>query len=70
MAIVLLAHLLVRVAMLLRPGGVKAVLAENLLLKQQLLVLQRSRRRAPVVVEGLQAGGPDCAVTRHIFGNN
>ena len=46
-AIVLLAHLLVRVAMLLRPGGVKAVLAENLLLKQQLLVLQRSRRRAP-----------------------
>ena len=28
-------------------GGTRAVLAENILLKQQLLVLQRSRRRAP-----------------------
>jgi transposase InsO family protein len=45
--IVLLAHWFVRVAVLLRPGGLKTLLAENLLLKQQLLVLQRSRRRAP-----------------------
>ena len=28
-------------------GGTRAVLAENILLKHQLLVLQRSRRRAP-----------------------
>jgi putative transposase len=28
-------------------GGVRAVLAENLVLKQQLLVMRRSRRRAP-----------------------
>jgi len=46
-AIVLLAHLLARLAVLLRPGGIRTVLAENILLKQQLLVLQRSRRRAP-----------------------
>jgi len=46
-AIVLLAHLFVPVAVLLRPGGPKTLLAENLLLKQQLLVLQRSRRCAP-----------------------
>ena len=32
---------------LLGPGGVRAVVAENLLLKQQLIVLRRPRRRAP-----------------------
>jgi len=34
-------------ALLLRPGSVKALLAENLLLRHQLLVLRRGRRRAP-----------------------
>src|SRR3981081_4338382 len=29
------------------PGGVRAVIAENLLLKQQLIVLRRARHRAP-----------------------
>jgi hypothetical protein len=29
------------------PGGIRAVIAENLLLKQQLIVLRRARRRAP-----------------------
>jgi hypothetical protein len=46
-AIVLFMRLFVQVAMLLRPGGCKALLAENLLLKHQLLVLHRSRRHAP-----------------------
>ena len=32
---------------LLRPGGLRALVAENLLLRQQLLMLRRSRRRAP-----------------------
>ena len=32
---------------LLRSGGVKALVAENLLLKHQLLIVRRSRRRAP-----------------------
>ena len=40
-------HLLVIVAKLLRPGGVRAVAAESLLLKHQLLISNRSRRRAP-----------------------
>ena len=44
---ILLVHLLTTVAKLLGPGGTKAVIAENLLLKQQLLVITRSRRRAP-----------------------
>jgi transposase InsO family protein len=43
----LLSHLLRTVAILFRPGGSKSIIAENLLLKQQLLVLNRSRRRAP-----------------------
>ena len=34
-------------AKLCGPGGVRAVIAKNLLLKQQLLVLRRGRRRAP-----------------------
>ena len=32
---------------LLRRGGMKALIAENLLLKQQLLLVTRSRKRAP-----------------------
>ena len=40
-------HLLVTIAKLLRPGGARAVAAESLLLKQQIIVSNRSRRRAP-----------------------
>ena len=40
-------HLFVTVAKLLRPGGVRAVAAESLLLKQQIIVGNRSRKRAP-----------------------
>jgi len=43
----LLIHLLTVVARLLGPGGVKGLIAENLLLKQQLLVVCRPRQRAP-----------------------
>src|SRR5262245_15357007 len=42
-----LLHLAVVVATLCGPGGVRAVIAENLLLKHQLIVLRRARRRAP-----------------------
>jgi hypothetical protein len=45
-AIVLLVHLLARLTILLGRGWTRAVLAEHILLKQQLLVRQRSRRRA------------------------
>jgi hypothetical protein len=34
----LFAHLLVTIAQLMEPGGAKAIVAENLLMKQQLLV--------------------------------
>jgi hypothetical protein len=45
-AILLLMHLLTRVATLFGTNGSRALLARNMLLKQQLLVLRRSRRRA------------------------
>ena len=45
--LILAIHLLVTFAKLLRPGGVRAVAAESLLLKHQLLISNRSRQRAP-----------------------
>ena len=47
-----LLHLAVTAAKLCGPGGVRAVIAENLLLKQQLIVLRRGRRRAPRLTRG------------------
>ena len=45
--LVLFVHLLATVAKCVGPGGPRAVVAENLLLKHQLLILGRSRKRAP-----------------------
>jgi hypothetical protein len=45
--IYLLLYLLTCLAKLLRPGGGRAIIAENLLLKQQLIIYSRSRQRAP-----------------------
>ena len=45
--LILLAHLLTTVAKLLGPGGAKAIVADNLLMKQQLLIMNRARQRAP-----------------------
>ena len=40
-------HLLVTLLKLSRPGGARAVMAESLLLKHQLIIIDRSRQRAP-----------------------
>ena len=45
--LILAVHLLATIANLLRPGGVRAVVAESLLLKHQLVICSRVRRRAP-----------------------
>jgi hypothetical protein len=45
--IYLLLHLLTALATLLRPGGSRTIISENLLLKQQLIIHSRSRQRAP-----------------------
>jgi len=44
--LILAIHLLVTLAKFLRPGGARRVVAESLLLKHQLLISNRSRRRA------------------------
>ena len=44
---VLVARLLTTMARLLGPGGMRTVVADSLLMKQQLLVINRTRQRAP-----------------------
>ncbi len=44
---VLFLHLLTTLVRLAGPGGVRAVVAESVLVRQQLLILNRSRRRSP-----------------------
>jgi hypothetical protein len=44
---VLFLHLLATVARLAGPGGARAVVAESVFVKQQLLILNRSRKRSP-----------------------
>ena len=43
----LLIHFIATVLKMLRPGGARSVVAESTLLKHQLLILNRSRERAP-----------------------
>ena len=45
--LILLVHFVVTAAKLLRPGGAKAVMAESLLMKHQLMVSNRTRKRSP-----------------------
>jgi putative transposase len=45
--VVLFLHLLATIARLAGPGGARSIVAESLLVKHQLLILDRSRKRAP-----------------------
>jgi putative transposase len=45
--LVLMAHLIVTTIRIVTPGGARAVIAESLLLKHQLLILNRARKKAP-----------------------
>src|SRR6516165_5647075 len=40
-------HLIVTVVRLMKPGGIRAVVAESVLTRHQILILNRSRKRAP-----------------------
>lgn len=46
---ILFVHFLVTVIRLGRPGGARSIIAESLLLKHQLIVLNRPRQRAPAL---------------------
>src|SRR5438132_10888670 len=45
--VILLFHLITTIFRLARPGGLRSVVAESVLMKHQLLIVNRSRRRAP-----------------------
>jgi putative transposase len=45
--VILLVHVITTCARLLGPGGIRSVVAESVLVKQQLLILNRSRQRSP-----------------------
>jgi putative transposase len=45
--LVLVIHLIVTAVRLARPGGLRSVVAESVLVKHQLLILNRGRKRAP-----------------------
>ena len=45
--LILVVHIITTVLRLARPGGLRAVVAESVLTKHQMLILNRSRRRAP-----------------------
>src|ERR1700752_4789566 len=44
--LILFVHLIVTLARLSRPGGLRSVVAESVLVRHQLLILSRSRKRA------------------------
>jgi hypothetical protein len=68
--LLVLLHLTVRAAKLCGPGGVRAVIAENLVLKQQLIVLRGGCRRAPNLTSGdrLFCGFGSLRLAQGIFG--
>jgi len=45
--VILFIHLIATFARLLGPGGMRSVAAESVLVKQQLLILNRPRQRSP-----------------------
>src|SRR6516225_7321258 len=45
--ILFLVHAIVTIVRLMKPGGLRAVVAESALTRHQLLILNRSRKRAP-----------------------
>src|SRR5215472_16133867 len=45
--LVVLVHSIVTVVRLIKPGGLRAVVAESALTRHQLLILNRSRKRVP-----------------------
>jgi hypothetical protein len=62
--LILAVHLLATIAKLVRPGGVRVVVAEFLLIKQQLLISSRARRRLVAGLFSGPKGFPSAVVVR------
>ena len=75
--LILFVHVIATLTRLLGPGGLRSVVAESVLVKHQLLILNRSRQRAPNLrasdrlVAGLCAllFGPRASSVRQSFSN-
>src|SRR5436305_15136426 len=67
--LILLVHFIVTLARLAKPGGIRSVVAESLLVRHQLLVLNRGRRRAPNVraTDRIIAGLCTLSCARRVF---
>ena len=64
---ILFVHLIVTLARLARPGGLRSVVAESVLVRHQLLILCRGRNRAPHLraTDRIIAGLCTCSCGRH-----
>jgi hypothetical protein len=51
----LLIHYLVTLIKLLKPGGVKRVMAESMAMKHQLIVMNRVRKRSPALIQEIDS---------------
>jgi hypothetical protein len=60
-SLILFVHLIVTMARLAKPGGLRSVVAESMLVRHQLLVLNRRRQRAPNLRTGRIGSSPACA---------
>ena len=73
---VLFLHLLATVARLAGPGGARSIVAESVLVKHQLLILNRSRKRSPNLsfsdrmVAGACRHSTHLSKTSHFNGNS
>ena len=61
-------HLIVTLARLARPSGLRSVVAESVLVRHQLLILNRGRKRAPNLraTDRIIAGCVRCSCARHV----
>src|SRR5215467_11195184 len=65
----LFVHLIVTIVRLIKPGGLRAIVAESVLTRHQILILNRSRRRAPSlrVSDRMIAGFMHAAPFHHLL---
>src|SRR5262252_4328216 len=62
---ILFVHLIVTLARLAKPGGLRSVVAESVLVRHQLLVLNRGRKRAPNLRAGDRIIAGLCTLFMH-----
>jgi hypothetical protein len=62
--VILFIHPIATFARLLGPGGIRSVVAVSVLVKQQILFLNRSRQRSPNIYAPQIASSPVCVLSR------